>query len=114
MITTEGKGFFIYGDEPDKSFPVTWRLTAGKMLSNEETWRAEIIGKRIRPALDVDIFKAHDQDFIFKLKTDDGSVFPCGIYDLDHIMDSYSTLYFEICSREQRMGKFSTVYPSNT
>ena len=115
MTTTESKGVFVYGDEPGQSFPVTWRLTEGRRLSNTEPWRAEIVcTKLIHYTLDVDIFEAHNQDFIFKLKTDDGSVFVCGIYEIDHMLDAYPTLYFEICSREQMMGKFSTVYPLDT
>jgi hypothetical protein len=115
MTTIEGKGIFIYGDEPSKSVPVIWRLTDGRRLSDTEPWRAEIICKKLpHDTLDVDIFDAHNEDFIFKLKTDDDSVFVCGIYEIDHLLDAYPTLYFEICSREQRMGKFSTVYPSNT
>ena len=115
MTATEGKGILIYGDDSSKSIPVFWKLTAGKMLSNEEPWRATVVCKGLaHDTPDVDVLNAHDEDFVFKLKTEDGSVFICGTYDIDHMLDAYPTLYFEICSREQRMGKFTYTYPPHT
>lgn len=113
MAKTEGTGFFVYGRRSKDVILVTWRLTAGEELSNEKPWRAEVTGKPTssQREVDVDILDAHDQDFAFKLKTEDGAGFPCGIYDVDHIVDAYPTLYFEICSPEQKMSKFLTVYP---
>lgn len=115
MTKTEDRGFFIYGRKSKQVIPVTWRLTAGETLSYTKPWRAEVTGKPTssQREVDMDILDAHDRDFEFKLKTEDGSIFPCGIYDIDHLTDAYPTiLYFEICSPEQKMGKFLTVYPA--
>ncbi len=106
MAKTKGTGTFIYGDGLNDSVPVTWRLTAGKMLSNEDSWQAEVTTIRSSSETTAtDVLEALLREFIFKLKTDDGSVYLCGIYDLGHLSDSYSTSHFEICSRDQNMAQ---------
>lgn len=115
MTKTEGKGTFIYGDKPEDVVSVTWRLTAGKILSNQESWRTEILSKSTKPQRQAGtgIFAALERDFVFKLQTEDGNEFVCGIYDLDYFWDAYPTnLFFEICSRDQEMVEYSRGYPS--
>jgi hypothetical protein len=109
MAEIKGTGIFIYGDRPNNTLPVTWRLTFGRMLSNEESWRAEVTGRPTpsQQKSNTNLFTALARNFIFKLKTEDGSVFPCGIFNLDYFADAYpSTWYFEICSRDQNMVKY--------
>jgi hypothetical protein len=107
VAKTEGKGIFVYGDGPDDRVPANWRLTAGKRLSSEDSWRAEITTIRSASSETVasDILGALVQEFVFKLETDDGMVYPCGICDLEYIADAYSTAHFEICSRDQNMAR---------
>ena len=116
MTKTEGKGLFIYGDKPKDTVSVTWRLTFGKILSNEESWRAEILSNSTKSEKSgMGILAALERDFIFKLQTEDGAEFPCGIYDLDYFWDTYpTTLYFEICSRDQEMVEYSINHPSQS
>jgi hypothetical protein len=105
----KGTGVFIYGDGPNDTIPVTWRITAGRVLSNEESWQAEVTGRptKSQQKSDTNIFTALERNFIFKLETEDGSVFPCGICNLDYFADGYpSTWYFEICSRDQKSVKY--------
>jgi hypothetical protein len=103
---TEGVGVFIYGDHPKNSVSVTWTLTFGKTLSNEEPWRA-MIGINVRDDtthqhIDVDILRALKRGTLFALKTEDGLVFPCGIYDLEEFDAVGVGLYsLEIASRDQ-------------
>lgn len=108
MSKTEGKGVLIYGDRLKDSVPVTWKLRYGKELSNEESWRAgvtvDIRDDPKRRGVDADILLALKRQFIFKLQTEDGSVYPCGIYSLDDFSEYGAGIYpFIICSRDQPM-----------
>lgn len=105
MSKIEGKAIFVYGNKPQDSTSVTWRLKEGNKLSNDETWRATIKIANSRSSQSADILKALQQEFIFKLKTEDGSIFPCGIYDLEEFITYYPDLYLVICSRDQNMAK---------
>ncbi len=109
MGHTKKQGVLIYGDAPKDSVPVTWELTYGKGVSNEGSWRAAVTidarNDRTYWDVDTDILLALSQKYIFKLRTEDGSVFPCGIYSIDGLIE-YRPPGFHaliICSRDQPM-----------
>ena len=106
MNKVERKGGFIYGDEPDACVPVTWELTSGKELTNQGRWRADILidvtNNPNRWEIDAEILEAMRQKYIFKLKTEDGMIFPCGIYSLEDFSEYGVGLYpLEICNVNQ-------------
>lgn len=129
MSQTEGKGIFIYGNNPKNIIPITWKLSAGKMLSNESSWRAiitlkfpsdpkksnTISGTKIKVYHPLnpqrerqvvsDILKAIDQDFIFKLRIEDDLEYPCGIFSIEDFLDyPVGGIYIlEICSRDHQL-----------
>jgi hypothetical protein len=101
VLETKGTGIFFYSDKPTDSVSVTWRLNYGEKLSNKGSWRAEIIIKNFGPG-EVYIMDALMDKTVCKLMTAEGAVFPCKIYDIDHIIDGYPTIYFEVCSLDQQ------------
>lgn len=105
MGKTEGTGIFIYGNETKDTASVTWRLKVGNKLSDDESWRVVIKITDSKPSQSADILKALQQEFIFKLKIEDNSVFSCGLYDLEEFVTYYPDLYIVICSRDQNMVK---------
>ncbi|MCB0173618.1 MAG: hypothetical protein KDJ97_24075 [Anaerolineae bacterium] len=87
MRQTKGKGVFIFGDEPESAVPVTWELTGGETLRHYSYWRADILidvtNEPTRWEIDAEILEAIKQEFRFRLKTEDGAIFPCSIYSID-------------------------------
>ncbi len=110
MRETKNKGIFIFGNRPEDTIPVIWELYYGNELSNKNSWRAGItIDVRNDPVLweiGVDIMLALKRKFNFKLQIENGSIFPCGIYSIEGLLDGYGPpglLGLVICSRDQPM-----------
>jgi hypothetical protein len=105
---SDRNGIFIYGDGPKDAVPVIWKLSYGRELSNNEPWRAGVLvdvrGEPIYRDAGPQILFALDRQYVFKLQTEDGSIFPCRIYDLDDFYAYGGLIYgFVICSRDQPM-----------
>lgn len=101
---TEGIGVFCCGDGPADSASAKWHLSHGTKLSEEEPWRAEIVLKDFEPGA-VRILTALEQETICRLKTADGAVFRCRVFDIEYIADSDRSPYFEVCSLDQQGAK---------
>ncbi len=109
MMNIKGeRGIFIYGDGPEDFVPVKWKLSYGRELSNNESWRAgvfiDVRGDPMNQRAGPQILLALKQRYVFKLQTEDGSRYECGIYDLDDFSGYGADMHgFVICSRDQPM-----------